>query len=322
MEECEIMAKDLDCVLCGSCVADFLIQPVPLERAIGGGKLLAADPVRLTTGGIVSNSGIAMARLGMKVAAFTYVGNDEWGAVVRHRLQSEGMDCAGVVTHPTAATSTTGVLIDPSGERSFAHCVCAPKLLNKQTFLDHLDLFARSRMMLLGYYSLMPNLEGDLPEVFAAVRQTGCQTALDAAGDGGTMHPLDRILPHVDVYVPSHNEGEHQTGFEDPRKIIDTYRACGAPGVLGVKLGTRGAMLSPAAGQYLAIDCIAPPGPIADTNGAGDCFFAGLLTGLLRGLGVAEAGRIAAAVGACCVTGHGATAGVRNYAETARLAGL
>jgi sugar/nucleoside kinase (ribokinase family) len=316
------MTKDIDCVVCGSCVADFLIRPVPLEVPIGGGRLMVAEPVRLTTGGIVSNSGIAMAKLGMKAAAFTYVGKDEWGAVIRHCLERDGMDCCGLVTHPTAATSTTGVLIDPSGERSFAHCVGAPKLMDKKMFLEHLDLFARSRMMLIGYYSLMPNLEGDLPEIFEAIRKTGCKTALDSAGEGGAMQPLDRILPHTDVYVPSHSEAVHQTGFEDPKKIIDAYRNCGAPGVLGVKLGTKGAMLSPAAGEYLSIDCIPAPGPIADTNGAGDCFYAGLLTGLLKGLEVAKAGRIAAATGACCVTGHGATAGVRDYAETAKLAGI
>ena len=140
-------------------------------------------------------------------------------------------------------------------------------------------------MVLLGYYSLMPNLEGDLPEVFAAIRKTGCQTALDAAGDGGGMRPLDRILPHVDVYVPSHNEATHQTGLEDPRKIIEAYRSCGAAGLLGVKLGSKGALLSPAAGQYVSIECVTPPGPVVDATGAGDSFFAGLLTGLLKGLG-------------------------------------
>jgi sugar/nucleoside kinase (ribokinase family) len=46
------------------------------------------------------------------------------------------------------------------------------------------------------------------------------------------------------------------------------------------------------------------------------------LTGLLKGLSIADAGRVAAATGACCVTRHGATAGIRNYAETAKLAGV
>ena len=54
------------------------------------------------------------------------------------------------------------------------------------------------------------------------------------------MQPLDRILPHVYVYVPSIAEASHQTGQEDPQRIIETYRNCGAPGLLGVKLGTRG----------------------------------------------------------------------------------
>jgi sugar/nucleoside kinase (ribokinase family) len=316
------MEKTLDCVLCGSCVVDILVRPVPLESPIGEGRLLLAEPITVTTGGIVSNSGIAMAKLGMKVAAFSYVGRDDWAGVIRRKYEADGLDATHLMPHPTAATSTTAVLIAPSGERSFAHCVGAPKLLDKRVFLEHLDLFARSRMMIVGYYSLMPNLEPDLPEVFAAIRQAGCQTALDAAGSGGGMQPLDRILPHLDVYLPSRAEATHQTGQTEPEKIIDCFRNCGAPGLLGVKLGTEGALLSPAAGEYLAIDCVPPPGPVLDTTGAGDCFYAGLLTGLLRGMSPAQAGRLGAATGACCVTGMGASAGLRDFDGTMRLAGL
>ena len=56
------------------------------------------------------------------------------------------------------------------------------------------------------------------------------------------------ILPHLDVYCPSRAEAEHQTGQTDPQKIIDTFRQCGAPGLLGVKLGSEGALLSPGGG--------------------------------------------------------------------------
>jgi len=41
------MTKDIDCVLCGSCVADILVRPVPLETPIGGGKLLIAEPIQV-----------------------------------------------------------------------------------------------------------------------------------------------------------------------------------------------------------------------------------------------------------------------------------
>jgi sugar/nucleoside kinase (ribokinase family) len=177
-------------------------------------------------------------------------------------------------------------------------------------------------MMLIGYYSLMPNLDPDLPEVFAAIRKTGCRTAMDSAGDGGTLQPLDRILPYLDLYVPSYDEAKRQTGESDPQRILDVYRACGAPGMLGVKLGSKGALLSPAVGEYVEIAAVAPPGPVVDTTGAGDSFLAGLLTGLLKGFDAFRAGRLAAATGACCVTGYGATAGLRNYDQTAALAGL
>ena len=109
-------SKNHDCVLCGSCVVDILVRPVPLETAIGGGRLIQTDPIGVTTGGVVSNSGIALARLGMRVAAFSYVGDDQWATVIRNRYAAEGIDTSRLLTHPTGATSTTAVLIDPSGD--------------------------------------------------------------------------------------------------------------------------------------------------------------------------------------------------------------
>src|SRR5690606_27092181 len=121
------------------------------------------------------------------------------------------------------------------------------------------------------------------------------RTALDAAGRGGTMQPLDRILPNLDVYVPSLAEAQHQTGLSDPQRMIEMYRDCGAPGLLGVKLGRQGVLLSPAAGEYIHVPVVQPPGEVIDTTGAGDSFYAGLLAGLLRGLSVEQAGRLGAA---------------------------
>src|SRR5215218_3122884 len=162
------MQKSIDCVVVGSCVVDVLVRPVPLTTPIGGGRLVESDPLVLTTGGIVSNSGITLARLGMRVAAFTYVGNDAWADVIRRRYTEEGVDTSALMTHPTGATSTTAVLIDPSGERTFVHCVGAPRLLDRQAMLSQLHLFASSRAMLLGYYPLMTRLQPDLPQVLGA----------------------------------------------------------------------------------------------------------------------------------------------------------
>jgi sugar/nucleoside kinase (ribokinase family) len=316
------MSKDLDCVVCGSCVVDVLVRPVELESPIGVGQLIRGEPLVLTTGGIVSNAGITLARLGMKTAAFTYVGDDPWAAVIRERYSAEGLDATALITRLDAATSTSAVLIDPAGERSFVHCVGAPRLLDGAAFRGRMDLFRRSRAMLLGYYPLLPNLIDDLPDVLAEIRGAGCLSALDAAGDGGTLEPLSRLLPYLDVYVPSLAEARHQTGEEDPRRIVAAFREAGATGLVGVKLGSRGTLLSPKADDFVDIQAVAAPGPVVDTTGAGDCFLGGLLAGLLRGMNVADAGRLGAAAGACCVTGLGATTAVRGFVETIRLAGL
>lgn len=314
------MPKTFDCVVCGSCVADVLVRPVGLDTPLGDGNAIQVDPIEVATGGIVSNSGIALARLGMKVAALGYVGDDHWGAMIRRRLAADRIDLAGLATHPTAVTTTAIVLIDSGGRRSFAYCPGATNELNAGALRHNMDLFARSRMALVGYYSLLPNLESDLPEVLSAIRQQGCRTALDSAGEGGRMQPLDRILPHVDVYVPSYAEAARQTGQRDPQAIIEVYRRCGADGLLGLKLGSEGAVLSAAAGEYVKIEPVPPPGPVVDTTGAGDCFYAGLLAGLLNQMSITQAGRLAAACGALCVTAKGATSAIRDYAQVARIA--
>ena len=136
------------------------------------------------------------------------------------------------------------------------------------------------------------------------------------------MKPLDRILPFLDIYVPSYGEAMSQTGLEDPRQMIEAFRAYNKSGLLGVKLGELGALLSPTDGDFIRIEPVEPPGDLVDTTGAGDCFYSGLIVGLARGLDVQQAGRTAAAAGACSVTEVGAVAGIRGFEETRKLAGI
>lgn len=316
------MVEKFDCVVCGCCTVDILVKPVELHQPLRADQLIEVAPIETTTGGIVSNSGIALQRLGMRTAVATYVGQDDWAEIIRRRLMAAGLNLDDLETRPDLPTSTTAVMIDAMGQRSFAHCPGAPQHLDRKFFESRMDLFRRSRAMLLGYYSLLPNLEVDLPEVLAAIRAEGCLTALDSAGNGGDGEKLQKILPHLDVYVPSLGEAANQTGLEDPAEIMQRFREWGAPGMLGVKLGSRGALLSPTADEMSRIDAIKPPGPIVDTTGAGDAFYAALLAGLLRGLDPADAGRIAAAAGAACVTGMGASAGLLDWDGTCRLAGV
>jgi sugar/nucleoside kinase (ribokinase family) len=309
-----------DCAVVGTCVADILVRPVPLTQPVGGGRLFHVDPIEATTGGIVCNTGLGLARLGLSVAAASLVGNDPWGNLIRERLVAGGLDTTSLEAAPALATSTTAVLIDPSGERSFAHHIGACAAIDLAWIRRQLPLLARSRWVVLGYAGLLPGLEPDLAHAVAALREAGCSVALETGGAGGRLEDVAPALPAVDLYVPSLDEAAAQTGRDDPRAILDRYRELGAAGIVGVKLGSRGTLLSPAAGEVHEIPCVAAPGPVVDTTGAGDALVAGLLAGIIRGMRPREACLLGAANAACCVTAAGATAGLRSFEETLALA--
>jgi len=309
-----------DCAVVGTCVADILVRPVPLATAVGGGRLLHVDPIEATTGGIVCNTGIGLARLGLSVAAAGLVGDDPWGRLIRERLEAAGLDTAALEVSPRLATSTTAVLIDPSGERSFAHHVGACAAIDLAWLRRQQPRLAKARWVVLGYAGLLPGLERDLAAAVATLRQRGSRVVLETAGAGGRLEDVGPALSAVDLYVPSLDEAAAQTGRGEPREILARYRSLGARGIVGVKLGSQGTLLSPAPGEFLAIPCLPAPGPVVDTTGAGDALLAGLVAGLVRGMSPRDACLLGAANAAYCVTAPGATAGLRNFDETLALA--
>jgi sugar/nucleoside kinase (ribokinase family) len=59
---------------------------------------------------------------------------------------------------------------------------------------------------------------------------------------------------------------------------------------------------------------------VVDETGAGDCFAAGLIAGLLCGYPLERAARVAAACGALAVTALGATNGIASRRQVEALA--
>lgn len=300
-------APTLDCAILGTCTVDILVKPIDLQQPLGPDRLLPVEPISVSTGGLVSNAGLALARLGNSVSAITGVGDDDWGEIIRQRLGAGGVDVSGVQSISGQGTSATVVLIDPAGQRSFAHCPGACAAIDPQFWARQESHLSSARFLLLGYYSLLPALESELPSLLPALKKRGTRIALDSAGSGGDPVPLKSILPWLDVYFPSRSEVEAQTGVVDPAHGIEVFRTWGARGLLGVKLGPEGVLVSSRAGDLVHLPALRPPGPIVDTTGAGDAFFAGLLSGLLDEQPPIEAARRGLAVAAYSITGLGAS---------------
>lgn len=312
-------------IVCGSCVVDLPCLPVGLDVAVGVDRTVAIEPIAPSCGGITCNVGIGLRRLGLRPGVLSLVGNDVWGGIVRGQLEWEGVAHDLLQTHPSAPTTAVAVLVDAAGGRSFLapDVRTATKSIDAAFVLAHLDAIAAARWFVLGYFGRMPGLEPGLAEVLRAVRAAGVRTVMDCAGAGGDWQVLKTALPQLDVFVPSLLEARGHTGLRPPEAIVARYREAGAPGVVGVKLGAAGALLSdPASAGLIRVAAVPPPGAVVDTTGAGDAFVAGLIAALDRGLGVADAGRVAAAAGACAVTERGGYAGLRGRDEVWELAGL
>ena len=313
--------RSIDVLVCGTAVLDIVVKPVELQQAIGGGKLFKTSPLSVHAGGIVANCGAVMSRHGLRVAAATAVGNDVWGGMLRDRMQALGLEVSSVVA-TEGSTSTSIVLVDETGQRSFGHHVGVLEQYDLKTVQLHADLLADTKLLLVGYLALLPGLEKDLPRLFQQAREAGCLTALEPAGSGGDVELLKPCLPWLDYYFPSKEEAHAQTGESDPAAMIAAFRHFGAQGVVGVKLGAEGVVVSESPGHLQAISPVSPPGEVVDTTGAGDCFLGAFLGGRLRGMDCTDAAKLGAAAGASCVTQIGAQAGLLDLPDACQLAGV
>jgi sugar/nucleoside kinase (ribokinase family) len=87
---------------------------------------------------------------------------------------------------------------------------------------------------------------------------------------------------------------------------------------LVVKLGSRGALCADAGASW---QVSLPPVTAVDTTGAGDCFNAGLIAGLLSGRALAEAAALGCAAGALSTGAAGGTAAAPGLAAATELSG-
>lgn len=305
----------MDAVIFGLIVADLIAEPMDLRRPPDPGGLALVNSIQLTTGGNVCNTGLAIAKLGMNVAAAGLVGRDVLGAAVVGRLREGGVDTAAVFATSEAQTSASIVAVEPTGERCFFHTPGATRLLDAAAFRRCFPVFRQARFVQIGYFGLLPALTPDLPALLQEFRALAPDTriALDTVNPPAAWDELAPLLPHLDVFAPSRPEAAALTGETEPPKMVAAFRRRMPAGLIAIKLDADGCYLDDGA---QAVHVPAAKITVVDTTGAGDTWFGGLLTGLLKGMPLEQAGRLANRAAADCCTALGASAGVRSFDET------
>lgn len=306
----------MDAAIFGLIVADLIAEPMDLRSPPEPGGLAFTNSIQLTTGGNVCNTGIAMAKLGMKVAAAGLVGTDVLGAAVTERLRQAGLDTSAVFATDRGQTSATVVAVEPGGERCFFHTPGVTRLLDADALRKCFPTFGRCRYVQIGYFGLLPALTPQLPALLQELRAVAPQTkvALETVTPVGAWSELEPILPHLDLFIPSRTEAIDLTGESDPLQMIAAFRKHMKRGLIGIKLDAEGCLLDDGGGKPALVPAYKVN--VVDTTGAGDTWFAGLLTGLIRGMPLEQAGRLANRTAADCCTALGASAGLKSFEET------
>jgi sugar/nucleoside kinase (ribokinase family) len=305
----------MDAAIFGLIVADLIAQPMDVRHPPPPGGLQMLQTLSLTTGGNVCNTGLAMAKLGMKVAAAGLVGRDVLGTAVTERLREGGVDTSAVFTSEKAQTSATVVAVEPGGERCFFHTPGVTALLDVNAFRRCFPIFAVCDVVQIGYFGLLPALTPELPTLLRELRSAAPKTkiALDTVNPPAAWELLEPILPLLDIFCPSRTEAAALTGQSSPGKMAAAFRKHMPRGLIGIKLDAEGCYLDDGARAVEVPSCAIQ---VVDTTGAGDTWFGGLLTAIAKGMSLTEAGRFANRAAADCCTALGASAGVRSFDET------
>src|SRR5262245_12925544 len=101
-------------VVFGSVNADLVFEVQRLPRP---GETVASPGFTTVPGGKGGNQAVAAAKAGAKVRFFGAVGSDEFGAMLRTRLEAAGIDCTGLAS--VQGPSGVAVIgVEPGGENA------------------------------------------------------------------------------------------------------------------------------------------------------------------------------------------------------------
>jgi len=305
-----------DLVVLGDCNPDVLVLGGDVTPAFGQQERLV-DSISLVVGGSAAITAVAAARLGLRVALVAVVGADPAGAFMRDQLAAEGVDVTGVAVRDGAATGMT-VALSRGADRAILTALGAMASLTAADVPEAL-LGAARHVHASSWFLLEDSLGPGLAGLFAAARAAAASTSLDTNWDPSGRwagEHLAAAIAHTDVLLPNEAEALRLAGAGRLDGAVGALLAAGPRRVV-VKLGERGALC--ADGPARARVSLPPVAPV-DTTGAGDCFNAGLIAGLLDGLNLARATALGCATGALSTGAPGGTASTPDRAAAERLA--
>ena len=206
-------------------------------------------------------------------------------------------------------------MVDDRGERHFlTNPNSSLRKLEESDIIPYIDNMAD----IVSFASMFVSPCLDIPAMERIFKQIKSKLGrilivdVTRAKNGETLEDLKPLFPYIDYFLPNDTEISILTGETDPYKNIEILMSYGINCAV-LKCGSKGCLIAKE-GEFYEIPSY-PVKKAVDTTGAGDCFAAGFLYGLLQKWSLKECGKFACAVASCSVEQVGAVTGVTSLEE-------
>ena len=309
-----------------------------------GSKLEDARSMAKYLGGSSANLAFGVARLGLKSAMISRVGNEQMGRFLLQTLQQEGCDTSQVQVDPERLTALVllGIKDRDTFPLLFVRENCADMALDAN-LIDGKFIAQCRALAITGTHLSTPVTRMAAQTALAHAKAHGVVRVLDidyrpvlwgltsrGAGenryvaDASVTAQLQEMLPEFDLLVGTEEEFYIAGGVAGD--IVASLRAVRAvsTATLVVKRGALGCCVIEGA---IPDDINHAPTyqgervEVLNVLGAGDAFLSGLMASLLQGKDWAESTRVANACGAIVVSRHACSAAMPTPAELAHWFG-
>ncbi|SOC82691.1 5-dehydro-2-deoxygluconokinase [Ensifer adhaerens] len=289
---------ELDVITIGRSSVDIYGQQI-------GARLEDTVSFARSVGGCPANIAIGTARLGLKSAIITGVGDEQMGSFIKEHLAREGVETKGIKTDPTRLTALVllGVENDKTFPTIFYRENCADMSISEDDVTE--DFIASARAVLVtGTHFSKPNTEAAQKKAIRVAKANGAKVIFDIdyrpnlwglaghrAGEERYIASdvvssrLKPILAECDLIVGTEEEVLIASGEGDLLAALKTIRASSSATIV-LKRGPMGCIVYDGAipddleqgivGQGFPIE-------VYNTLGAGDSFMSGFLRGWLKG---------------------------------------
>ncbi|WP_418595607.1 bifunctional 5-dehydro-2-deoxygluconokinase/5-dehydro-2-deoxyphosphogluconate aldolase [Ponticoccus sp. (in: a-proteobacteria)] len=314
--------KDLDVITIGRAGVD-------LYGAQIGGRLEDMGSFDKYIGGSPTNIACGSARLGLKTALISRVGDEHMGRFILEQLAREGVCTDGVVTDPERLTAL--VILGIRDQEQFPLIFYRENCADMALCEDDIDegFIQRARAVVVtGTHLSHPRTEAAVLKALKLARKHGLRTALDidyrpnlwgvaGHGDGesrfvesetvtakllSTLHLFDLIVGTEEEFHIAGGSTDTIAALRRVRENSAATLVCkrGALGAVAFEGAVPDSLDEGQAGQGFPIE-------VFNVLGAGDGFFSGLLKGWMGDADWPTALKYANACGAFAVSRHGCT---------------